>query len=276
MILLEGTVNKLLIGAMILSVMGVNPGSHSAAKSTGSVIPADSNQLILVIAPDWDDLHAQIHLCERDSGEWQVQKSFPAVCGKKGMAWGIGLYPGSRIENGQPVKKEGDLKSPVGVFQLGECLGYAPRLEVNPSLEYRQLTESIQGVDDPASRYYNRIVDTADFKDGVAIDWKSHERMRRADDLYRWLIVIKHNPNNIPGNGSLIFLHVWKNAGSGTAGCTAVAEQHLLEILQWLDQGKNPVLVQLPAEIYHQNLLNWGLPLINNEQISSGVSASTK
>lgn len=262
--------NKLLTGALLLSVMGINPVSHSAAKSAVSVIPSDSNQMILVIAPNWDDLHTRMYLCEKDNDKWQVQKSFPAVGGKKGLAWGIGLYPEARaraslIGNAQPVKKEGDLKSPVGVFQLGECLGYAPGLEANPNLVYRQLTESIQGVDDPASRYYNRIVNTADFKDGIAIDWKSHEKMRRADDLYKWLIVIEHNPDNIPGNGSLIFLHVWKNADSGTAGCTAVAEQHLLEILKWLNKGENPVLVQLPAEIYHQNLLSWGLPLIGNE-----------
>jgi L,D-peptidoglycan transpeptidase YkuD (ErfK/YbiS/YcfS/YnhG family) len=264
--LLEVAMNRLLIGTLILSFFSLNQGSYSASKSTVSVVPASSNQMILVIAANWNDLHTRMYLCEKNNQQWQVQKSFPAVCGKKGMAWGIGLYPENPVENKQPVKKEGDLKSPVGVFQFGECMGYAPKLEVNPNLEYQQLTESIQGVDDPVSQYYNQIVNTADFTDGMKIDWKSYEKMKRTDDLYKWLMVIKHNPNNIPGNGSLIFLHVWKNENSGTAGCTAVAEQNILEIFKWLDKGKNPVLVQLPAEIYQQNLMNWNLPLISNKK----------
>lgn len=255
--------NKYLKYALLLSFMLTNQISLSAPKFNTSVIPINSSQMVLVISANWDDLHARMYLCEKNKAKWCVQKSFPAVCGRKGMAWGIGMYPENSEGDLTPVKKEGDLKSPVGVFQFGECMGYSPGIAANPNFKYRQLTDSIQGVDDLNSQYYNRIVDTTDFKDKTKVDWKSYEKMKRNDDLYKWLIVIKHNPGNTPGAGSLIFLHLWKNENSGTAGCTAIAEENMLEILKWLNTGKNPVFVQLPSEIYRRQFVDWGLPTVD-------------
>lgn len=229
-------------------------------KATDSVIPKDSKRMILVIANSWDDFHARLYLCESEQGQWTTQKEFPAVCGKKGMSWGIGVYPPHQQENLSPIKREGDLKSPAGIFQLGQCMGYAPQLLINPKLAYTQLSDSFQGVDDQASKYYNQIIDISTFKDEKDTDWKSFEKMKRKDDLYKWLVIIKHNPDNIPGAGSLIFLHLWKNENSGTAGCTAVAEKNMLEILKWLDMSKKPVLAQLPKVVYDRQFMDWGLP----------------
>jgi L,D-peptidoglycan transpeptidase YkuD (ErfK/YbiS/YcfS/YnhG family) len=230
--------------------------------SSGSIDLKNSAQIILVISNNWDDLHARVYLCERNDGKWAVQKSFPAVCGKKGMAWGIGLYPKSINVDFKPGKKEGDLKSPAGVFELGKSMGYALKLTVNPRLEYMQITEGLQGVDDPVSRYYNQVVNLADFNGETKVDWKSHEEMKRHDDFYKWLITIKHNPENVAGFGSLIFFHVWKDENSGTPGCTATAEQNILELLKWLNREKHPVLIQLPKEAYLQHLTDWHLPFL--------------
>lgn len=230
-------------------------------QGAGPVLPAAATQMILVIAPNWDDLHTRIYLCDKKQGKWHIQANFPAVCGKKGMAWGIGIFP-ENTRNLTPVKKEGDLKSPAGLFQLGECMGYAPKLEYNTNLQYRRLTETVQGVDDPQSKFYNRIVDTKSFQDTSQIDWKSFEKMKRADDYYKWLFVINHNPANLPGAGSLIFLHLWKNENSGTAGCTAVGEPTMIEILKWLNT-QNPILVQLPHELYLKYRKDWDLPTVN-------------
>lgn len=44
--------------------------------------------------------------------------------------------------------------------------------------------------------------------------------------------VIGYNPEDTPGKGSAIFLHV--NTGSGkTAGCVSVSKPNLLKILDW-------------------------------------------
>jgi D-alanyl-D-alanine dipeptidase len=236
--------------------------SHSIIQRPGLAFPTGSRQIILALTENWDRFYAKLYLCKNILGTWQVNKCFPAVCGQKGMAWGLGLYPVSPAKQLQPAKREGDRKSPAGFFRLGICMGYAPKLAINPRLRYQQLTATMQGVDDLHSRYYNQIVDSAQLPQNGEADWNSHEVMRRVDDLYKWLIVIDHNPNNLPDFGSLIFMHIWKNGNFGTAGCTALAEDSLLEILSWLDPTQDPVLVQLPRNVYREKQVAWKLPTV--------------
>jgi L,D-peptidoglycan transpeptidase YkuD (ErfK/YbiS/YcfS/YnhG family) len=225
-------------------------------------VPVTARQMILVIAATWDSCHARLYLCEKKAGRWRIVKDFPAVCGQKGMAWGLGLYPSHPQFQPYPAKTEGDRKSPAGVFQLGACLGYAPELSVNQALPYRQITATLQGVDDPLSRYYNQVIDRLPLTASGADDCNSYEVMCRNDDLYKWLIVINHNLAAIPGAGSLIFLHVWENAAAGTAGCTALAEGDLLEVISWLNPSYEPILVQLPQVIYDEKQPQWQLPML--------------
>jgi L,D-peptidoglycan transpeptidase YkuD (ErfK/YbiS/YcfS/YnhG family) len=234
----------------------------NAFKLQRPVIPVDSRQMLLTLAEDWDSLRAQVYLCEKNSGVWQVSGSFQAVCGRNGMAWGLGLYPASPGGCPEPGKKEGDGKTPAGIFQLGACFGYAPRLTVNRRWSYRRLISTMRGIDDPASRYYNQIVDVDRLPGTAGADWNSSETMRRADNLYKWLVVIGHNPDNIPGAGSLIFLHLWQDQNSGTAGCTATSERTILKILAWLEPTRRPILVQLPREVYYESRAEWGLPVV--------------
>jgi D-alanyl-D-alanine dipeptidase len=84
--------------------------------------------------------------------------------------------------------------------------------------------------------------------------------MRRADNLYRWGIVVDHNTPPVPGAGSCIFLHVWRGPESATNGCTAMAEHDLQSLITWLDPQANPVLVQLPVEELECLRTDWQLP----------------
>jgi D-alanyl-D-alanine dipeptidase len=84
--------------------------------------------------------------------------------------------------------------------------------------------------------------------------------MMRTDDLYKWGIVVAHNPAAQPGAGSCIFLHIWKNSSAPTAGCTAMAEEDLVKLLRWLDPTARPILVQMPAANYQRFQSRLGLP----------------
>jgi L,D-peptidoglycan transpeptidase YkuD (ErfK/YbiS/YcfS/YnhG family) len=233
-------------------------GEDNISKPSG--IPDSCRQMILVLADNWNNFHAEMFLCEKEIANWAIKASFSAVLGKNGFAWGVGLHSPSLFTDGQLHKKEGDLKSPAGVFTLGKCMGYAPNCPYNPSLDYEPIKETTQGVDDPGSKYYNQIVDTATIQ---GADWKSFEKMKRADGLYQWLIVVNHNIQNEPGKGSLIFIHIWRNQNSGTTGCTAIAEANMIELLKWLDKSKKPIIVQLPFEVYQKYQKEWDLPEVN-------------
>jgi L,D-peptidoglycan transpeptidase YkuD (ErfK/YbiS/YcfS/YnhG family) len=72
----------------------------------------------------------------------------------------------------------------------------------------------------------------------------SFEFLRRADHLYKWGIVIEYNTQPvIPGKGSAIFLHIWRQPGVATAGCVAMGEEQLVGLLQWLNPVKHPVII---------------------------------
>ena len=229
---------------------------------------AHSTQMIVVVTPGWDAVQGRLQRFERaDTHEsWRpVGAPIAIVVGSKGMGWGIGLiaagHPGVRIEP-EPVKIEGDGKSPAGVFALGTAFGDAAQPLPGIKLPYLVLTPSIECVDDASSKNYNRIVD----RSTVAPDWNSSEHMRDVGESYRWGIVIDHNatvPGSTtprPGGGSCVFLHIWHSPDRGTAGCTAMTGDNLESLLLWLDPARRPVLVQLPEPAYQRLAVPWGLP----------------
>ena len=215
-------------------------------------------QLIVVTTEAWNAVSATIQLFERaQSGQmsWQkVGKPFSGVIGDRGFAWGIGLH--GTGEPGAPRKKEGDESSPAGVFRLSSVFGLARQVRFL-RFPYQQITATTEAIDDPQSRYYNRIVDRAAI---AHPDWLSSESMLRVGGPYRCGIMIEHNWQSRPGFGSCIFLHVWYSARQGTAGCTAVSSAHLEQVLHWLDAQKNPLIVQLPLLEYLHLRQFWQLP----------------
>jgi D-alanyl-D-alanine dipeptidase len=217
-------------------------------------------QLIVVTTEAWNAVSATIQCFERTQGaqmSWQkVGKPFSGVIGSRGFAWGIGLH--GTGEAGAPRKKEGDERSPAGVFRLFSAFGLADPAQVRfLRIPYQQITATTEAIDDPQSRYYNRIVDRAAI---AHPDWSSSESMLRVGGPYRCGIMIEHNWRPRPGLGSCIFLHVWDSPRRGTAGCTAVSSTHLEQLLHWLDAQKNPLIVQLPLPEYFIHRQFWELP----------------
>ena len=217
-------------------------------------------QLIVVTTEDWNAISATIQLFERTQGgqtSWQkVGKPFSGVIGSRGFAWGIGLHGTGAA--GAPRKMEGDETSPAGVFRLFSVFGLANPAQVRfLRFPYQQITATTEAIDDPQSRYYNRIVDRAAI---ARPDWSSSESMLRVGGPYRFGIMIEHNWRPRPGLGSCIFLHVWDSVLRGTAGCTAVSSAHLEQLLHWMDAQNNPLIIQLPLPEYVLLRQSWELP----------------
>jgi D-alanyl-D-alanine dipeptidase len=227
-------------------------------------LPAkDARQMVLVTTPDWNSIQGSLQLFERQKTreKWrQVGSEAKIVVGRTGLAWGTGLHSDTVFQENQPLKREGDGKSPAGVFRLTSAFGTV-RDKRGFKLPYTFLEESTECVDDVKSSKYNLIVDR--YKVGI-FDWKSSEKMLEVGEQYSLGVFVAHNSNPIErGKGSCIFLHVWKDANSGTAGCTAMPRENLETILRWLDPGKNPVLVQLPQSEYSRLRDSWKLPKNN-------------
>ncbi len=202
-----------------------------------------STQLIVVNAGKWNSHQAQMQWLERNkpTDEWQpVNEPFDVVIGKKGLAYGQSLIPVP--DNITDLKKEGDLKSPAGLFGFCFAFGYSLNPDPEMTWPYLALDENFVGVDDPESRYYNCIVDASKLK---TQDWKTAETMLRKDSLYKLGLVVDYNFNPcVKGAGSQIFLHICRNSETVTEGCTAMPENKMIELLKWIDGGKNPLLWQ--------------------------------
>jgi len=193
----------------------------AAVQRSATQLPwSDAQQLVLVITPDWNASRGTLHTYSRDARGWQAASDpLPAVIGRAGSAWGIGLHP----QQPGPIKREGDGRSPAGVFAIGTAFGYAD--SESTGLPYRALNADDYCVDVSGSPLYNRIVDARTV--GSAAVAGSTEPMRRdlhanGDDAYKIGFVIEHNPGGKPGAGSCIFAHLWKSADSSTSGCTAM------------------------------------------------------
>jgi len=225
----------------------------------GAATYAEARQAIVVTTADWDTPIAILQQYERKDhlSPWKpLGGKIQAVVGRHGLGWGAGLHPEPFLAG--PLKKEGDGKSPAGIFPLRASFGYADPGMVNwIRLPYRKSTSGLKCIDDPASAHYNRIVDVSSVKP----DWKSHEDMARDDDQYRLGIVIAHNTEPAAaGGGSCIFLHIWKASGEGTSGCTAVSAEDIEILLRWLTPESKPLLIQLPEAEYRHLRQIWNLP----------------
>ena len=234
--------------------------SGCAPAITASPAKIEARQAVVVKTADWNASTAvlQAYEKEREGSFWvAVGKKIPVVIGRNGLGWGVGLHQRVGAKSG-PIKKEGDEKSPAGVFLISSAFGYdPPEMMTWVRIPYQQATANHQCVDDVHSTYYNRIVDVGKVKP----DWSSSEAMLRNDHLYHIGATVDHNTHPVVrGSGSCIFLHAWEGPAKGTSGCTAMDSEDLEMLILWLVPEAKPVLIQLPEEEYAFMQESLGLP----------------
>lgn len=216
----------------------------------------NSQQAIVVTTKDWNALQGTAQIFERANtkSNWKsIGKSFAVVVGKNGLGWSDDALMKAESE---PHKREGDGRAPAGIFQLTSAFGSSAKPDF-VKLPFTLLTETIECVDDTNSKQYNLIVDNKN----VSVDWTSSEKMLSVGEQYDLGVFVAHNSNPPTAKkGSCIFLHIWQNEKTGTAGCTAMKRENIETVLSWLDAKKNPVLVQLTAENYERFKDLWKLP----------------
>ena len=203
---------------------------------------SQTKQLIVVTTNGWNENSGVLQRFQKGTKGWhKVGKEIAVRLGRNGLGWGIGLH--HTPEDADYIKKEGDGRSPAGIFTLKQAFGYFP---FNVKYPYRVYKETDHCVDDIHSKYYNKIVDSTK----IDVDYKSKEYMKFPKDYYKYGIVVNHNhideAGAVPGAGSCIFLHI---KDIPTAGCTVMTEAEIKEIIHWLNASKYPLLVQGPQSV---------------------------
>jgi L,D-peptidoglycan transpeptidase YkuD (ErfK/YbiS/YcfS/YnhG family) len=128
-------------------------------------------------------------------------------------------------------KKEGDKKTPKGTYKI-ENLYYRKDRKKKPStlLKCIEINNHMGWCNDIRfPKEYNKF---------VKIQKKiRHEKLRRIDYKYDFLIPIKYNFNKpISNKGSCIFIHLTKNY-KPTAGCVALREKDFLIMLKLIKKN---------------------------------------
>ena len=198
----------------------------------------NTKQLLVVTTENWSTPTGSLQRYEREDHVWKkVGKAIEIKLGRNGLGWGIGLHKVPK--DAKIIKKEGDGKSPAGIFRLNQAFGYVP---FDIDYPYEVYKETDHCVDDVNSKYYNKIVDSTK----IQRDYESHERMKFPKDYYKYGVVVDHNgitegAKSKRGSGSCIFIHI---KSVPTAGCTVMNESQIKEVLRWLDPNANPLLLQ--------------------------------
>ena len=128
-------------------------------------------------------------------------------------------------------KKEGDLKTPKGNFNI-DCLYYRSDRMKKPKTKLKVISIKKK------MGWCNDINNKKKYNKVIKVSKKiKHEKMYRLDHKYDLVIPIKYNfKKPIIGKGSAIFLHLTKNYNS-TAGCIALQEKDFLIMLKIINKS---------------------------------------
>ncbi len=224
----------------------------------GQVVAPDTRLCVVGITEDWDSTLVTLTLHQRSDQGWSVVGDpWSGRLGRTGLVWGLGLHP---LPKGAVVKREGDGKSPAGVFAIGGVWGYDRSVRKFPNMPYRRITARDLWVEDVNSPSYNRhlVLDHDPHS-----EWEKKQQMKQGEYAHSLKLFIAHNapPKVVKGAGSAIFFHIWRDGGSKvTAGCTTMAEDKLRWLIARIDPAAKPVYVLLPKVEYDKRRKEWGLP----------------
>ncbi|WP_252579944.1 L,D-transpeptidase family protein [Legionella lytica] len=190
----------------------------STSQQVKKILPRPSQ---IIVVKSLGGVNAKVTLCQRQGALWKpkFRTSFHAVIGKNGIA-----LPGE--------KKEGDLKTPIGLYPIGEAFGTHP---LALKMDYKYITKDDKFIDDIHHKDYNAWV-------LGPTDAKSYETMLTEPYTYGAIVNYNMNPTTA-GAGSAIFIHLWRSPNTPTAGCVALDKKPLLMMLHWLDKKQHPYIL---------------------------------
>ena len=127
---------------------------------------------------------------------------------------------------------EGDMKTPIGEFDLGIAFGLHERFEIdiNEDIPYFKIKSNHYWIDDINSKFYNQLI-MIDKDPKIS----GEHLIDYANDEYEYAIEIKVNPHNIAGKGSAIMLHC--NNSAYTQGCVGVSRENMIKLLGMIDSN---------------------------------------
>ena len=191
-------------------------------------IPADSQVLITLAGSRSSDTGELNVYTKGDDGAWKTV--YAGIRAKYGM-------------NGLYKEKEGDSKTPVGVFKMNTPFGIADSVEGFPD-NYIKVDSDMYWNGDSASDRYNKLVNAKEY---TAFDRSASEHLINYSGYYDYCIDIGYNYEGTPYRGSAIFLHCVIN-DEHTHGCIAIPKEYMTEIMKLYSEGNTYIAIYDTAD----------------------------
>lgn len=191
-------------------------------------IPADSQVLITLAGGRSSDTGELNVYTKGDDGAWKTV--YAGIRAKYGM-------------NGLYKEKEGDSKTPVGVFKMNTPFGIADSVEGFPD-NYIKVDPDMYWNGDSASDRYNKLVNAKEY---TAFDRSASEHLINYSGYYDYCIDTGYNYEGTPYRGSAIFLHCVIN-DEHTHGCIAIPKEYMTEIMKLYSEGNTYIAIYDTAD----------------------------
>lgn len=185
----------------------------------GQLISTERNgeYRIGVKCPIDGDFHAELTVYIAKDGKYEEVFSCPAVIGK----------------NGAGKQAEGDGKTPLGTWEIGEAYGIKDDPESR--IPYTKITDEMYwcATGSNSDKYNTLIIDSG--KDEET--HKEDEHLIDYEVYYNYLLDLGYNKAGAPYAGNALFLHCWKDENRPTGGCVAISEENMIKVLQTVTPG---------------------------------------
>lgn len=177
----------------------------------------DGEYRIGVKCPINGDYHAELTLYQANGGKYEKVFSCPALIGK----------------NGAGKQSEGDVKTPLGTWTVGEAYGIKD--DPGSKLPFTKVTDDMYWCATGSNaKKYNQLIYASQEPD---VDHSEDEHLIDYPIRYAYFLDMGYNKACAPYAGNAIFLHCWLNEDRYTGGCVAVSEESMIKILQTITPG---------------------------------------
>lgn len=163
------------------------------------------------------DFHAELTVYQAKDGKYEEVFSCPALVG----------------QNGPGKQSEGDTKTPLGTWEIGEAYGL--KADPGSKVPYTQITDDMYWCATGSNgKKYNQLLYKSEDPDN---DYSEDEHLADYPIRYAYLLDMGYNKACAPYAGNAIFLHCWKDENTATGGCVAVSEENMVKILTTITPG---------------------------------------
>ncbi|MCD7840015.1 MAG: hypothetical protein LUG46_05225, partial [Erysipelotrichaceae bacterium] len=185
----------------------------------------DTNKIIVVTASSTTATTGTFRYFKKSNGTWKEIIYTTAYLGQKGIN----------------KTKEGDRKTPTGLYHFSKLMGIAS----NPGTQmtYTKITKSMYWCGD--KKYYNQFIDES--KQTHNCNHSNDEHLIDYTNEYQYVAALDYNSSCTYGKGSAIFLHCTGNT-KYTGGCVAISKSNMKKMMTEIDEN-TVIIIDLTSNI---------------------------